>query len=166
MKTRLLYLSIGLLLSACATRQYTPELRYVAPEGVLPPATLQSKFSTHLGRHESQSLQILDDISCKPQRVFYAWQSSRQADAVPPVPVEAGHVITLVYVATLPGDRSCTVYAGAIFESGKTYSVSGGNNALVGVADYFKNRTCAFNIVDESTKQALPLLDKTHICGK
>jgi len=165
MKKRLLSLSIGLLLAGCASRQYTPELRYVAPaDAAMPPATLQSKFSTHLGRHESQSLQILDDISCKPQRVFYAWQSSGQAPA--PVPVEAGHVITLVYTATLPGERSCTIYAGMIFESGKTYSVSGGNNVLAGVADYFKNRTCSFSIVDESTKQVQPLLDKTHICGK
>lgn len=166
MKKQWLSLSIGLLLSACATGQYTPELRYIAPEGMLPPATLQSKFATYPGRDESQSLQILDDASCKPQRVFYARQSSGQAQANPPVPVEAGAVITLVYVATLPGELSCTFYFGAIFEAGKTYSVSGGNSALMGVADYFKNRTCSLSIVDESTRQVLPLLDKTHICGK
>jgi hypothetical protein len=156
----------GLLLSACATRQYKPEVHYVAPAGTVPPATLHSKLPTGLGRHDSMSLQVLNDQSCERQRLFSVSEYSKATDPVKPIPIAAGELIALRYEGTLPGNRTCTIYAGAIFESGKSYSLYAGNNRQENFVDFFKNRTCAFSIVDDATKQPLQLLDKTGICGR
>jgi hypothetical protein len=165
----LLPLTCILILSGCVSTNYVPQLPYVAPAGSTPPAILNSKLPRDLGRHQSMTFTVLEDISCErrthiSKSLFSVSEVSKSFDVAKPVRMSADQLITLHYEATMPGNLSCSMMARVRFESGKTYSLYHGNKIPSGFAHLFDNGTCSFSIVDESTNVPLPMTQIKNTC--
>jgi hypothetical protein len=150
------------LLAGCisAPTNYVAPKPYVAAPSDIPPALLRSGFPTHMGHHDSMSLKVVDNASCQMANssthpVFNVDEFTKPAELdVKPVAMAVDQPLLLQFYTTLPGKRSCSIFLKAQFESGKHYVAYGGNDIHI---FSLKRDTCSFTIIDEETKEALPM---------
>ncbi|MDC8759671.1 hypothetical protein OIK44_18975 [Janthinobacterium sp. hw3] len=155
-----------LALIGCASSQYVQAPPYIAPVAGTPQALLYSRLPVISNNRYSTSLSVVDDKSCASTSLFYVSKYSKPEESAKPIAMFAEKLVTLHYNATLPGNRTCDVYARGRFEAGKNYSLYGGSDVPTGLAGLFDNGTCSFGILDESSQQALPLAQVKSACAK
>lgn len=166
MAKHLLSFIFCLALTGCASSQFEQALPYTPPAAGTPQAWLSSRLPVKTSHRYTNSLSVVDDLSCKPASLFFVGEFSKPAESAQPVAMVAEKLVTLHYQATFPANRTCDVYARARFEAGRNYALYGGDNIPTGFAGLFDNGTCAFGILDESSKLPLPLTKVASACAK
>ncbi|MET3133666.1 hypothetical protein AAKU55_003956 [Oxalobacteraceae bacterium GrIS 1.11] len=166
MSKQLLSFISCIALIGCASTPYVKAPPYIAPAAGTPQALLHSRLPVISGNHYSTSLSVVDDKSCASTSLFFVSQYSTPEESATPIAMFAEKLLTLHYRSTLPGERTCDVYAQGRFEAGKNYSLYSGDKLPSGLAGLFNNGTCSFGILDESNKQALPLAQVKSACAK
>lgn len=166
---RRLVISLGCsaVLFGCAS-SVPKAVPYVAAASATPHALLSDKLPTVMSRQDSTTVSVVDDSTCSAgkatkQLLFRATFFNRSRDPKP-VPIAAGVPVTFHYASELLGNRSCSLYAQAQFESGKSYSLFS-TNKFHGPFS-LKANTCSFIIMDDTTKAYLPLLPSDGACRR
>jgi len=138
------------ILAGCASSPPIP--RYAVPEGV-PIADLRSEIWGATDRNESIEVYVSEG-GCgetQRQRLFYIRNS--KSDPVGSLRVEAGRPLTLEYVESASGGRSCHIALGANLEAGKSYSLAGGFDYKRGPIPILTGtRMCRFAVQDDADK--------------